>query len=165
MAAPRAHESSLLSRVTDACHAAPRTHAGSSCSGQQRAVKGPSTAAMSSEVASDGSAWFPRPRGAAPHGPGGVPKRWNHTSGTWEMTPADVASAKAIEAKSGATEASPKLHPRPRGAVRPPAIFFPFKRPPSSRLPSPTLAASRRLFSQMPSSYFFTATPSLNFSP
>ena len=34
--------------------------------------------------------WHPRPRGAAPHGPGGVPKRWNHVSGLWE-TMADIS--------------------------------------------------------------------------
>ena len=32
--------------------------------------------------------WFPRPRGAAPHGPGRIPKSWNHAIGSWESNPA-----------------------------------------------------------------------------
>lgn len=68
--------------------------------------------------------WFPRPRGAAPHGPGGVPKRWNHSLGSWEPSPADAAPAKSADRERSADQ-PPRLVPRPRGAVRaPPAKFF-----------------------------------------
>ena len=57
-----------------------------------------------------GKAWFPRPRGAAPHGPGGVPKRWNHLIGAWESSHIDKDAAKD-------KDHIPRLVPRPRGAV------------------------------------------------
>jgi hypothetical protein len=62
--------------------------------------------------------WFPRPRGAAPHGPGGVPKKWNHATGSWESHP---AAACLLHESS----AAPRLVPRPRGAVREPDRTFP----------------------------------------
>ena len=34
--------------------------------------------------------YFPRPRGAAPHGPGGVKKQWDHATGDWDSQPATV---------------------------------------------------------------------------
>eukprot|EP00966_Prymnesium_polylepis_P247586 5725156-Prymnesium_polylepis.1 len=55
--------------------------------------------------------WYPRPRGAAPHGPGGVPKRWSNSLGCWEA--AEAAESGAAKAAMAATH-----HPRPRGAVR-----------------------------------------------
>ena len=71
--------------------------------------------------------WFPRPRGAAPHGPGGVPKRWNHATGTWEAmvlgaeagTAAAAAATAAAAAATAAAmrDAAPRLISRPRGAV------------------------------------------------
>ena len=64
--------------------------------------------------------WFPRPRGAAPHGPGGVPKRWNHSTGSWESHP-------MAEKSNAESSAAPRLVPRPRGAVCEPSshAFFP----------------------------------------
>lgn len=57
--------------------------------------------------------WFPRPRGAAPHGPGGIAKRWNHSTGTWE----NAAPAPEIPSAPPAHPAVARLIPRPRGAV------------------------------------------------
>lgn len=90
--------------------------------------------------------WFPRPRGAAPHGPGGVPKRWSHATGTWEPAadgepaagprpprPKAIDTAKEPAAESGESSpvkrraASPAkgslvlggLGPKPSAAVQP----------------------------------------------
>ena len=64
---------------------------------------------------SEAHPWYPRPRGAAPHGPGGVPKRWNHSNGTWEALP--PGSEAAMQGLAMQRDLGPRLVPRPRGAV------------------------------------------------
>ena len=68
--------------------------------------------------------WFPRPRGAAPHGPGGVPKRWNHSTGTWETSA--VVEKEPREPRERVDHGPPRLVPRPRGAVRGRPLFYLF---------------------------------------
>ena len=48
-----------------------------------------------------------------PHGPGGIAKRWNHSTGTWE----NAAPAPEIPSAPPAHPAVARLIPRPRGAV------------------------------------------------
>lgn len=50
--------------------------------------------------------WFPRPRGAAPHGPGGVPKRWSNALGVWETAEGDHGAVRQSQ-----------IFSKPRGTV------------------------------------------------
>lgn len=82
-------------------------------------------------------AWFPRPRGAAPHGPGGVPKRWSNSMGCWET---------AGEAEAGAhARPNPGINiiSRPRGAVR--ALPIPSHASESHLLREPTAGHQMKL--------------------
>ena len=49
----------------------------------------------------------PRPRGAAPHGAGGIPKKWNASTGEWEEAGIAVAAAASAVLPVAATGAVP----------------------------------------------------------
>ena len=61
---------------------------------------------------------YPRPRGAAPHGPGGLPKRWNHATGAWDAS-AGVELPDALS-EERATSPCQDLQPSGGGVRRAP---------------------------------------------
>ena len=75
---------------------------------------------------SSGGTWFPRPRGAAPHGPGGIPKRWSNSLGIWEAAEADgtipKVSAESLDHKLPQPFPPPPL--TPSACVRVPTPYL-----------------------------------------